>query len=110
MPWQRRPFQGRDLGRALNIADLRAIAQRSVPGFAFEYVESGAEDEATLHGNRSALEALRLQPQTLINTCARQQRCTLLGAAADSPLVIAPTGLNGMQRPGGVVVLGRATG
>jgi (S)-mandelate dehydrogenase len=108
VPWQRRPVKVRDLARALNIAELRAMAQRRVPGFAFEYVESGAEDEATLRGNRSALEALRLQPQTLINTCARQQRCTLLGTAADSPLVIGPTGLNGLQRPDGDVALARA--
>ena len=46
MPWKRRPFDGRDLARALNIADLRAVARRRVPHFVFEYVEGGAEDEA----------------------------------------------------------------
>ncbi len=108
MPWKRRPFRSRDLARALNVADLRSIAQRSIPGFAFEYVESGAEDEATLRGNRSALERLRLQPQTLVNTSARQQRCTLLGMPASAPLIIAPTGLNGLLRADGDVLLARA--
>ncbi len=54
MPWKRRPFGSADLSRALNIADLREVARRRVPHFAFEYVEGGAEDEATLRANRSA--------------------------------------------------------
>ena len=54
MPWNRRPFTSRDISRALNIADLRDIARRRIPDFVFEYVESGAEDEATLRGNRAA--------------------------------------------------------
>lgn len=108
MPWKRRPFRSRDIARALNIADLRSIAARRIPGFVFEYVESGAEDEATLHANRATLEQLRLLPRTLVNTCARHQRGMLLGAPASAPLVIAPTGLNGLLRADGDVMLARA--
>ena len=63
MPWKRHPFRGGSLSRALNIADLRELARRRVPHFVFEYVEGGAEDEATLRGNRAAFERLRLVPQ-----------------------------------------------
>ena len=108
MPWKRRPFDSRSLPRALNIADLREIARRCVPHFAFEYVEGGAEDEVTLRANREALERLRLIPQTLIDTRARHQRAVILGRPANSPLVIAPTGLNGVLHPDGDVVLARA--
>lgn len=108
MPWKRRPFRSRNIARALNIADLRSIAARRIPGFVFEYAESGAEDEATLHANRTALGQLRLLPRTLVNTCARQQRCALLGIPASAPLVIAPTGLNGLLRADGDVMLARA--
>ena len=100
MPWKRRPFTSRQVARALNIADLREIARRRMPGFAFEYVESGAEDEATLRGNRAALERLQLVPQTLVNTAARHQRTRILGRDAAAPLVIAPTGLNGLLQAG----------
>src|SRR5258708_34817082 len=99
MPWKRRPFSGRDLSRALNVADLRVIAQRRVPGFAFEYVEGGAEDEVTLRGNREALERLRLVPRTLIDTSARHPRTAILGRPASAPLIIGPTGPNGMPHP-----------
>jgi (S)-mandelate dehydrogenase len=108
MPWKRRPFHSGNLARALNIADLREIARRRVPGFAFEYVEGGAEDEATLRGNREALERLRLVPQTLVDTSARHQRVAILGRPASAPLIIAPTGLNGMLHPQGDLALARA--
>src|SRR2546423_1617578 len=42
MPWKRRSFGSNHLSRALNIADLREIARRRVPGFAFEDVEGAA--------------------------------------------------------------------
>src|SRR3981189_31095 len=108
MPADGRPFGSTDRARALNIAHRREIARRRVPGFAFEYVEGGAEDEVTLRANREALERLRLIPQTLIDTSARHQRTAILGRPPNSPLVIAPTGLNGMLDPQGDLALARA--
>src|SRR5258708_6743514 len=58
MAWKRRPYTGGTLERARNIADLRELARRRVPGLAFEYVEGGAEDESTLRANRAGFEAL----------------------------------------------------
>jgi (S)-mandelate dehydrogenase len=108
VPWKRRPFSGRTLEQALNIADLRTLAGRRVPGFVYEYAECGAEDEASVRGNRAALERLRLVPRTLVDTSARHQRVTLFGAAANAPLVIAPTGLNGLLHADGDVQLASA--
>ena len=108
MPWKRRPFSGRDSSRALNIADLREIARRRVPGFVFEYLEGGAEDEATLRRNREALAAQRFVPQTLVDTGGRSVATALFGRTAAAPLVIAPTGLNGMLHPQGDIALARA--
>jgi (S)-mandelate dehydrogenase len=108
MPWKRRPFDGADLARALNIADLRAVARRRVPHFVFEYVEGGAEDEASLRCNRSSFEALRLVPQTLVDTSSRHLRTEILGRPAAAPLIIGPTGLNGMLHADGDIGLARA--
>src|SRR5579883_677659 len=108
MPWKRRAFSGRDSASALNIADLRAIARRRVPGFAFEYVEGGAEDEATLRRNREAFAALRFVPQTLVDTSERSISTSIFGRTCAAPLVIAPTGLNGMLHPDGDIALARA--
>jgi (S)-mandelate dehydrogenase len=107
MAWQRRPFRGSDIARALNVADLRELARRRLPRFVFEYVDGGAEDEVTLRGNRTAFERLRLLPRTLIDTAARHQRTQILAAEAPAPMVIAPTGFNGMIYPQGDLALAR---
>jgi (S)-mandelate dehydrogenase len=108
MPWRRRPFRGRDCARALTIADLREIARRRVPALAFEYVEGGAEDEASLRTNREALGTLQLIPRTLVDTSGRHQRTGILGSPAASPLIIGPTGMNGILRHDGDLALARA--
>ena len=108
MPWKRRVFTHGTLAQALNIADLRALARRRVPHFAFEYLEGGAEDEATLRNNRAAFARWRLLPRTLVDTTSRSLRGELFGAAVDAPLIIAPTGLNGMLDPDGDLALARA--
>lgn len=107
MAWRRRTFRGSDLKRALSIGDLREIARRRVPGFIFEYVEGGAEDEATLRRNRTAFDELRFVPHTLIDTSARHHRITLFGRDCLAPLIIAPTGGNGLLYPRGDVALAR---
>ncbi|HXS28501.1 MAG TPA: alpha-hydroxy acid oxidase [Steroidobacteraceae bacterium] len=108
MAWRRRAFRGSDIKRAKNVGDLREIARRKVPSFIFEYVEGGAEEEATLRHNRAALEALRFVPRTLCDTRARHQRITLFGRESPLPLVMAPTGGNGLAYPLGDLVLARA--
>ncbi len=108
MAWQRRSFRGTNLARALNVADLRELARRRIPRFVFEYVDGGAEDEVTLRGNRAAFDRLRLLPRTLIDTAARHQRTQILATEAQAPMVIAPTGFNGMVYPQGDLVLARA--
>ncbi len=59
--------------------DYRQLARRRLSKLAFDYVDGGAEDELTL-----------------------------LGSAMQSPLVVAPTGLNGMLWHDGDIALARA--
>jgi (S)-mandelate dehydrogenase len=108
MPWKRRPFRDLALESTLCIADLREIARLRVPNFAFEYVEGGAEDEITLRANRSAFESWRFVPNTLVDTSARHHRVTLFGKEIRAPLVIAPTGMNGILCSNGDLALARA--
>ncbi|HET9391534.1 MAG TPA: alpha-hydroxy acid oxidase [Steroidobacteraceae bacterium] len=108
MPWRRRFPSTLDISRAINVADLREIARRRIPGFIFEYVEGGAEDEVTLRRNRQAFEGLRFVPQTLVSTTGRQQGTKLFGRATSAPLVVAPTGGNGLLHPHGDTCLARA--
>ncbi len=108
MALERKLYSGNDYRRALSIEELQGIGRRRVPNFVSEYVDGGAEDEVTLKWNRTALEAIRMVPNTLVDTSARHQRTTLFGRELNSPLIIAPTGLNGLLCQRGDVALARA--
>jgi (S)-mandelate dehydrogenase len=108
MGWHRRRYSGSNLERAVTIADLRERAMRRVPGFVFEYVEGGSDDEFALRNNREAFEALQFVPATLVNTASRHQRVALFGKEIASPLIVGPTGGNGVLQPNGDRSLARA--
>ncbi len=108
MSLQRKFYSGKDYRKALSIEELHQIARRRVPNFALEYIEGGAEEEATLRWNREVLQSIRFIPNTLVDTSERHQRVKLFGQETNSPLIIAPTGLNGMLHHRADVVLARA--
>ena len=95
----RRLYAGFDIGRAVTIEDLRAMAYRRLPTFALEYLEGGAEEEATLIRNREAFAELRFAPMALVDTSKRSAATTLFGTQISMPIAIAPTGLNGLFWP-----------
>ena len=84
------------------------MARRRLPHFAFQYIFGGAEDEVTLAWNRRIFETLRFVPNTLVDTSKRSLAVPLMGAQIALPLVIAPTGFNGLSWPGGDVALAKA--
>lgn len=97
-----------DYRDAINIDDLRAIARRRLPRFVFDYVDGGAEDELTLAGNRDGFARLRFRPRTLVDVSARDLSAPLLGVRSALPVVVGPTGLNGLSWRDGDMALARA--
>jgi (S)-mandelate dehydrogenase len=93
---------------AINVEDLRAIAKRKLPRFVFAYVDGGAEDERTLAGNREAFARLRFRPRTLVDVSKRDVSARMLGAPSALPVVVGPTGLNGLCWRDGDLALARA--
>lgn len=85
----------------LTVNDWREAARRVLPRFVFEYVDGAAEDELGLVRNRDALDAVTLAPRVLRDTRQIDPSITLLGQTWAQPFGIAPTGLNGLLRPGG---------
>ncbi len=98
MSLKRKYYSGRDYRKALSIEELRHIARKKIPNFVWEYVEGGAENEVSLHGNLEALKSIKFIPSTLVDTSNRNQVVKLFNQQINSPLIIAPTGLNGMLR------------
>jgi isopentenyl diphosphate isomerase/L-lactate dehydrogenase-like FMN-dependent dehydrogenase len=94
--------------QALNIHDLRRIAQRRLPRVAWEFLERGTEDETTLAENRAAFERIRLRPRALVDVSKRTQQMTVFDRTYRAPFGIAPTGAAGLYSFEADVALARA--
>jgi (S)-mandelate dehydrogenase len=92
----------------INVEDFRKLAKRRLPAIVFDYLEGGAEDEDGLTHNREVFRQIRFQPQRLRNVQTRDMSIRLFGRAQTAPLVIAPTGLNGLLWPDGDIALATA--
>jgi len=96
------------VSRAYSIEDLRQRAKRRLPRAIFEFFDGGAEDELTLRENRAAFERVRLAPKVLVDVSRIDTSTTILGAASNLPIAIAPTGGIGFGWPGADVAIARA--
>jgi len=105
---RRTHYAGRDFRRSVNVEDVRRLARRALPNFSFEYVEGGAEDEVSLRRNRDVFERITWLPRTLAGVGTPDLSTVILGNACQLPLVIAPTGFNGLLWPQGDLALARA--
>ena len=93
---------------AFNIEDLRQLAQRRLPRVAWDYLERGAEDDATMAANRAAFERIQFEPRTLVDVSACTLRHTLFGKIHAAPFGIAPTGAAGLYSFEADIALARA--
>ena len=83
-----------------SIEDLRATAQKRIPKFAFEYLDSATGRERGLKINRDALDAIGFMPSVLCGRTKADLRTTLLGRTYDLPFGIAPVGMSGLMWAG----------
>jgi (S)-mandelate dehydrogenase len=94
--------------KAVNISDLRLIARRRLPKFVFSYVDGGSEDEQTLSRNLDAFSGWRFKPRTLIDVSRRDTQAPVLGVPAKMPVIVGPTGLNGLSWRNGDLEMAQA--
>jgi (S)-mandelate dehydrogenase len=92
----------------LNADDWRRLARRRLPRMVFDFLEGGAEGEAGLERNRTAFAQWDFAPRRLADVSRRSLAVRVLGRDHAMPLFIAPTGLNGIYRPGADAMLARA--
>ncbi|ABE35802.1 (S)-mandelate dehydrogenase [Paraburkholderia xenovorans LB400] len=98
------------MSKPLNIEDYRRLARKRLPRIVFDYLDGGAEDEIGLQHNRDAFRSVKFQPRRLVDISKRTTTASLFGKSVTAPLVIAPTGLNGIFWPDGDLALVRAAG
>ena len=74
----------------VNLADHEQQARQHLDDNAWAYFGGGAGDEITLRANRTAWDALRLQPRVLQRLAGGHTRTTLLGRTLAHPMMLAP--------------------
>jgi len=90
------------------IEDLRVLAQRRVPRMFYDYADSGSWTEGTYRANEADFARILLRQRVAVNMEGRSLRTTLAGQDCAMPVVIAPTGLTGMQHADGEILGARA--
>ncbi|ALC25800.1 alpha-hydroxy acid oxidase [Streptomyces sp. CFMR 7] len=103
-----RSAPGRASGRAHTIEDLRQMARRRVPRAVFDYVDGAAEQEIGIRRARAAFDGVQFHPRVLRDVSQVDTSADILGARAELPLILAPTGFTRMMHHEGEVAAARA--
>lgn len=87
---------------------LREKAKKRIPGFAFDYLEGGCNEEVNLRKNTSELREVELIPDYLSRHTKSELNTELFGHTYDAPFGIAPIGLQGLMWPKTPEILAKA--
>jgi (S)-mandelate dehydrogenase len=96
------------MARSISVADFRKRAQKRLPKMVFDFLEGGAEDEDGLRHNIEAYRRIKFRPRSLVDISRRSTATDMFGSIISAPLIVAPTGLNGLLWPQGDLALARA--
>lgn len=91
------------------VADYRLAAKRRLPKFAFDYLDGAAEDGGTLRRNLTSFQCLSFRPRVLRDVTDAVTTASVLGTTYSAPLIVGPTGLNGLFWPRAEEILARVT-
>jgi 4-hydroxymandelate oxidase len=89
------------MSQLFSIPDFEAAAEKRVVHGAWQRIQGGAADEVTVRWNREAWQQIRLRPRVLIDVSELDTRTTLFGQEMPFPILLAPTGAQGLIHPNG---------
>ena len=90
------------------IDDLRQASRKKIPGFAFEYLDGGCNEDVNLLRNTSELRDVELIPYYISQHTQSDLKTELFGHTYDAPFGIAPVGLQGLIWPNSTEILAKA--
>ena len=85
--------------QAQSIADLKQLAQKRIPKFAFDYIEEGCNANMAIARNRKILDEVALMPHYMRSYVEPELKVHLFGKDYAMPVAIAPIGLSGLIWP-----------
>ena len=96
--------------KPVNVFDYETLAQARMEPAAWNYYQSGSDDEVTLRANRSAFERVQLRPRMLVDVRSCDMSTTVLGTPVSMPILIAPTAFHCLAHPEGECATARSAG
>jgi L-lactate dehydrogenase (cytochrome) len=109
-PSDRRLLIPMRLERVPSIRDLRRLAQRRLPRVCFDFIDGGADDEATLGANERAFAELFFRPNYMTAIAERDLSTVVCGDEVSLPVLLAPVGLTRVASKDAEVETARAAG
>ena len=79
-----------------------------MPGFIFDYLDGGADDEFTRQGNSSSFSALSLIQRVLVDVETVDTSTTILGMPTSVPFILSSTGASRFYHTDGELAVARA--
>jgi (S)-mandelate dehydrogenase len=92
----------------VNVSEYRERAKKHLPRSVFDYVDGGAEDESCLRRNHESFSRVQLVPKIFKDVSRRDVNAKVFGSEIAAPIIVAPTGLNGLLWKDGDLLLARA--
>lgn len=90
-----------ELEKCRSLHNFEVAAETRVVRGAWARIQGGAADEITLRWNREAWQQIRLRPRILVDVSKLDTRVNLLGQELPFPILLAPTGAQGLIYPNG---------
>src|SRR6185503_12039999 len=90
------------------IEELRILAKKRVPRMFYDYVDSGAWTGSTYEANEADFRRIKLRQRVAVDMSNRSLATTMVGQQVSMPVALAPTGIIGMQRGDGEILVARA--
>ena len=88
--------------------DYRALAEKRLPRFLFDYIDGGSGEEISMARNLGDLAEIRLEQRVMRDVGQVDTATELMGQKVAMPLALAPVGLAGMYRRRGEAQAARA--
>ena len=92
-----------------SIEALREKAKKRIPGFAFDYLDGGCNEEVNLRKNTTEIREVELKPDYLTEYKGFNMETELFGHTYSAPFGIAPVGLQGLMWPNASEILAKAS-
>ncbi len=98
------------VARAVNIEDLRRLAQRRLPRVVFDYIDGGSGAEVTMRENCRVFETVTFRARNAVARMDCRMQTTVLGTPLELPFLFAPVGSSRMFFPRGECVAAAEAG